>query len=419
MRIALLGNTCNNNFSIMRYFRTLGVDAHLLLYSDEGLPDSNPIHNPEWDTWNIGCWSSYIHRLPIPNGIQGVVGRPDLFIRRPKKSELEQIFDGYDYYIGSGISPALFARMNRVLSIFYPYSTGVEWVSDGQTLRKFRKYNLEWPFRWYIRKLQLSGIRKAEVTINPLLDYTKDVLDHYGIEFVRKYVPQVYNLEMIPSDVEDDILQNLMTQLGDSDYRIFSHMRHHWVGQEDIYDIDSWWRQCKHNEWLIHGFAKFLSINNQAKAKLILVDWGKDANATRTLCSQLSLNDNIIWLPLLKRRQIYWILSHCCDVAVGEFVQSPGALWGSTGWETIAAGIPTMQSINFDENTYRNIFGHPLPAFMDVKCLEDVSVNLCKVYADFSLARESARCNRKWFSEHSGLGLAKDWLDLMMPIAVG
>ena len=84
-KIALLGNTCNNNFAIMRYFRALGVDANLLLYSDEGFPDSNPIHNPEWDTWYISSWSPFIHRLPIPNGIQGVVGRPDLLIRRPRK----------------------------------------------------------------------------------------------------------------------------------------------------------------------------------------------------------------------------------------------------------------------------------------------------------------------------------------------
>ncbi len=60
IRIALIGNTCNNNFSLMRYFRDLGHDAHLFLYSNEGLINENPIHNPEWDTWEIIKWEKYI-----------------------------------------------------------------------------------------------------------------------------------------------------------------------------------------------------------------------------------------------------------------------------------------------------------------------------------------------------------------------
>ena len=413
MRIALLGNTCNNNFSIMRYFRTLGVDAHLLLYSDEGFTDLNPIHNPEWDTWCISDWSAFIHRLPIPNGIQGVVGRPDLLIRRPQKSELIKIFEGYDEYIGSGISPALFSRMNKSLSVFYPYSTGVEWVADGQTERKFKNYNFEWPFRWYVKKKQLSGIRSAKKTINPNLDYTKEVLDRYGIQFVKKYVPQVYNLEEIPREVDDEILKYLKSHINNNDFIIFSHMRHHWVDQDQLYESNTWRSRNKHNDWLILGFSMFLS--KQPKAKLILVDWGKDTTASRALCSHLNLDNNVIWLPLLKRRQIFWILSHCCDVAVGEFVQSPGAIWGSTGWEALAFGVPTMQTVNFDKDTYQSIFGHPLPAFMDVKSIEDVYFNISKVNFNGSFARENAKSNREWFSKYSGLELAKDWLSLIMP----
>ena len=412
-KICLLGNTCNNNFSLMRYFRVLGIDAHLLLYSDEGFPDSNPIHNPEWDTWNINDWSSYIHRLPIPNGIQGVVGRPDLLIRRPRKSELIKMFEGYDEYIGSGISPALFSRMNKSLSIFYPYSTGVEWVADGQTERKFKKYNFEWPFRWYVRKKQISGMRSAKKTINPLLDHTQEVLNRHGIHSIKKNIPHVYNLEKIPSEVDDKILNYLKFHFKKTDFIIFSHMRHHWVNEEQFYESGTWWRRNKHNEWLIQGFSMFLKT--QPNAKLILVDWGKDAASTRALCTELNLDKNVIWLPLMKRRQIFWILTHCCDVAVGEFVQSPGALWASTGWEALAVGVPTMQSVNFDKDTYQSEFGHPLPAFMDVKSIEDICTNLSKVNSNSDFARENARSNREWFSKYSGIELAKDWLTLLMP----
>jgi glycosyltransferase involved in cell wall biosynthesis len=412
IRIALIGNTCNNNFSIMRYFRTLGVDAHLLLYSDEGFIDSNPIHNPEWDTWCISDWSSFIHRLPIPNGIHGVVGRPDLLIRRPREFELIKMFEGYDEYIGSGISPALFSRMNKSLSIFYPYSTGVEWVADGQTERKFKRYNLQWPFRWYVKQKQISGMRSAKKTINPLLDHTQEVLEKYNIQSIKKNIPLVYNLENIPSQVDDEILKYLKFNLNNTDFIIFSHMRHHWVNQEHLYESSTWWRRNKHNDWLIQGFSMFLK--KQPNAKLILVDWGKDAAASRTLCSSLNLDNSVIWLPLLQRRQIFWILTHFCDVAVGEFVQSPGALWASTGWEALAVGVPTMQSVNFDNGSYEKVYGHPLPAFMDVKSIEDVCTNLSKVNFDESFERENARKNREWFSKFSGIELAKDWLNLIM-----
>ena len=395
----------------MRYFRVLGADAHLLLYSDEGFPDSNPIHNPEWDTWCIGDWSSFVHRLPIPNGIQGLVGRPDLLVRRPRKDELIKMFQGYDEYVGSGITPGLFSRMNKSLSLFYPYSTGVEWVADGQTERKFNKYNIEWPFRWYVKKKQISGIRSAKKIINPMLDYTQKVLDRYGIPFIKKNVPVVYNLEKIPSEVDDEILRILKAEVENINFVVFSHMRHHWTYQEHLYKYGTWSELSKHNDWLIRGFSMFL--RKQPVAKLVLVDWGKDVAATRALCKDLNVDKNIIWLPLLQRRQIFWILTHCCDVAVGEFIQSPGTLWGSTGWEALAVGVPTMQSVNFAKDTYQNVYGHPLPAFMDVKSAEDVFTNLCKVNSDRSFARENSARNREWFSKYSGLELAKDWLNLI------
>ena len=39
MRLGILGNMNNNHFSLMRYMRDLGIDAHLLLYSDDGLEE--------------------------------------------------------------------------------------------------------------------------------------------------------------------------------------------------------------------------------------------------------------------------------------------------------------------------------------------------------------------------------------------
>ena len=113
MRVALLGNTCNNNFALMRYLRDLGVDAHLLLYSNEGIEGNNIHYSPEYDTFHFNKWKVYIHRLPVMNGIESIVGRLDKMRMPPSKTFLKSAFQGYDCYIGSGISPGIFARMGK------------------------------------------------------------------------------------------------------------------------------------------------------------------------------------------------------------------------------------------------------------------------------------------------------------------
>jgi len=68
MKIALIGNMNNNNFSIMRYFRDLGTDAHLLRWRDDEIGPNNHFI-PENDTRNMDKWKPYIHKLPIDGSI--------------------------------------------------------------------------------------------------------------------------------------------------------------------------------------------------------------------------------------------------------------------------------------------------------------------------------------------------------------
>jgi hypothetical protein len=115
MKIALLGNTCQNNFSLMRYMRNNGVDAHLFLFSNEGsyggkvfqnvdgvgyIASNNPQYNPEWDTWEIEKWQNYIHRLPVPNGMEAIFGRPDRLKLRVKRIKIIKSIADFKLFIG-------------------------------------------------------------------------------------------------------------------------------------------------------------------------------------------------------------------------------------------------------------------------------------------------------------------------------
>ncbi len=131
MKIALIGNMNNNNFALMRYFRSLGVDAHLFLFSDDGIGDHRHFR-PDCDTWDIDQWKPYIHRLSVPNSPIALFGAWGRFARQifgkhkqalldvyPAKFNVEDVRAEYDVLIGTGISPAVFLQYRRCLDIFF------------------------------------------------------------------------------------------------------------------------------------------------------------------------------------------------------------------------------------------------------------------------------------------------------------
>ena len=70
LRIALVGNMNNNNFSIMRYLCDLGVDAHLILNYTDGKSESEHFI-PSSDTWDIKKWSNNIPHFLFKNKLRG------------------------------------------------------------------------------------------------------------------------------------------------------------------------------------------------------------------------------------------------------------------------------------------------------------------------------------------------------------
>ena len=73
MKIALIGNMNNNNFSLMRYFHDLGVNADLILMSDDGIGDLKHFH-PSSDTWNFTKYKDNIKYMQAPNRVVSVLG---------------------------------------------------------------------------------------------------------------------------------------------------------------------------------------------------------------------------------------------------------------------------------------------------------------------------------------------------------
>ena len=279
--------------------------------------------------------------------------------------------------------------------------------------KKLKKINLELPFRWYVKKMQISGIKAAKVVANTMKDYTQEILDNYSVKTINKYIPQYYNGEATSYSVDDDLVKDLLKKTKTSEFSIFSHMRHHWEYNSQLYKKDIWPQFCKNNHWLIRAFSDFIKIYPKIDSKLILTAWGKDVESSIQLCSSLDIQKHVIWLPLLQRRQISWILSHACDLAVGEFVQCKGALWGSTAWEALAVGKPVMQTLNFSDQDYFNFFGHKSPPVFDVKSPDDVLIQMELAYLNKDMRESIGKLGKEWFDKHNGIALAKEWLNII------
>ncbi len=413
MKVALLGNTCNNNFAFMRYLLDLGIDTHLFLYSNEGKDDSNPIHSPSWDSFSSEKLKNRISYLEIPNGLISIIGRPDKLRLPLNLSSFSEAISEYDICVGSGLSPALFKRIKRKLDIFYPYSIGIEWVGELENLKKLSTINLELPFRKILLHYQVEGIRNCRKIINWMPGNSEDVLKRLSIPFELMHVPVYYpeDSKLPPEDALKQINKSLIEKITDKNtFKIFSFMRHFWDYDSKNYDHKTWASANKNNNLLIIGFQKFLSEFPNANAKLFLSEWGTDLKKSRKLISELSIEENVEWLPLLPRSNVSYILSKYAHLAVGEFIISPYEMWGNTSWECIALGVPFMQSVNFSNSYFKDKFGYPLPPqILDVKSIEDVTRNIINCYSKFDSLPNRIEENISWFNRYNSHALAKRW----------
>jgi hypothetical protein len=428
MRIALIGNMNNNNFALMRYFRDLSKDAHLLLYANDGQNSLNHF-KPECDTWNIERWKPYIHQTSIPNSPIAAFGFPvswifglrsvlktflfnRTFVWSPiGKRHIIVAYDGYDRFIASGISPATLTRVGLNLDVYYPYSTGVEFLGAGEFLLKSKaRFGINRLLHRMIQKRQKIGIRKSRYVVSYDAGLTWETLQEIGIQPVFLSVPMVYR-EPLPRDPPGLILEDAWARIKDSDFTILHSPRLYWRNPGSISD-DAWAKETKNNDWLVRSFSHFIAVRKHIRALLLMVEYGQDVSHTKQLVNELGIEKKVLWLPKMPRKELMWLLSQV-SVSSGEFPLIPRMIWGGTGWEAFAYGKPLLQGFRFEVGEFEALYGHPPPPMLPANTEEDVFKQLL-IVADYpEKAAELGRQAREWFDTHNGVEMAKKWLTLL------
>ncbi|MEB3220987.1 MAG: hypothetical protein VKS61_02820 [Candidatus Sericytochromatia bacterium] len=431
MRIGLLGNMNNNFFALMRYFRDLGADAHLMLYDNDGV--GNLAHfRPEDDTWHLARWQPYIHQTGLQNGplggaalpwavaqylktllrggVPGAQRWPRLALANPVRRALAP----YEVLLGTGVAPALAARGGRALDGFFPYACGIEFVASPEDHPRLTRGG--WLRRSIYRSTahaQIAGLRRTRVCFNADMGLTATTFESLGIPFRALALPMVYNREAVNLSRASEPLHHALDKMGQAGFRIVAHARHHWR-QPATHAAKDWHQENKHNDWLIRAFAQLVQLRPTREPLLVLLEYGKDVEASRALCQDLGIADRVLWMPKRPRREIM-VLLEACDLGVGEFLLPPGTLWGGTGWEVLAAGRPLMHGFPFGEGAFERALGHPPPPLLAVQREEDVLAGLLAAADDPGAMARIGRDSGAWFERHNGIGLARHWLEALHP----
>lgn len=392
MRVALIGNMNNNHFAMMRYLRDLGIDAHLWMYTNE----ADHFH-PRCDTWDWPKWEPFVRTLPLSNGGVDAVLKP--------RAELELVFKGFDVYVGNGIAPVLFARMGRTLDVFIPYGEGVEFIIEHHFNWKHPRSSLLGGIRKRLMERALVNSVETIITAN-VHPHSQETYRRLGLLPMSLSIPLLYLESRPPDRPLPSTLLSAIARMQASSLVVFSHVAHAWKNLPVPHYGGG---VGKRNQWLVEGFARYIKRTGNRDALLCLVEYGRDVPASKELVESLGIAAQVVWLPQMERREILSLLPHV-DLGGSEFSEM---LWGSTGWEFLASGVPMLHQLKNPEK-YESL-GGALPPFFNVDSPEEIAAVLAG--ADRASLRRMGEACRRWFQDHHGERLAHRYLALFERIA--
>jgi hypothetical protein len=415
MKIALIGNMNNNNFSILRYLRDLGIEADLLLMTDDSVGLSSHF-NIDADTWHEEKWAPFIRHLPISAGlgqlfsysfgwklVAGIISTwrklkgDESFIfwqtsTRTKRSKVKNILLEYDCRIGSGLTPAILNTMEVPLEIFIPYAIGVEYIGDPEFLNKINSKNpITRIMAKKVVKMQIKGVRHCKCAINAETGKTQDILSSLGIITHNFLIPIINKMETHNEEIYSAQLQSIINDLKKYSFVLLCHSRHIWVNSD--FNDEDWKRITKNSDWPIRAFAKFLISRPNTNSKLVMFRYGTDYIRSIELCSELGITENVIWLPKMARKEIMVLLKKV-DIGIGEFYLDD-VIFGGAGMEILASGLPLIQG----SMKYNSLAGDR-PPYCEAKNETDIYNHLLRLYDNQSLKRSLGIEGEKWFNNN-------------------
>ena len=432
MKVAILGNMNNNNFSLLRYLRDLNIDATLFLYKNDGSFFSSHFDYKS-DTFEVEKWEKYIIRTEIIDSRSQIIGinfflniylyisnkffnllskgivtknSPSVFFI---KKYLKKKLGGYDVIIGTGIAPSLFYLCDMKLDIYAPYAFGIEYFDCYETRNLIQSKNIVKKYIYKrLKQIQYMGLKKTKI-INTQFGVTFETLKKNSLHFYPLDYPMVYlsenHLKLF------DANNKSFNFLGEYDFVVLSHSRHIWINENSDEKNDWDLYENKHNNWLIESFTSIKKKYPKKKLLLILFEYGKDVKISKKLCKKLKIENSVIWCKKMDRKEILGLINKV-DVVASEFYTGEGIMWGGCGWEALIMGKPLIVGFNFKKDNFVKNFGFPPPPILGVKNKKDILKHLEKLISKPKYTSKIGIESKEWFEEYNSYKAAKKWIKL-------
>ncbi len=376
MKVACIGNTNNNFFSLVRYLRDRGIGAELLLLDNE----ADHFH-PSADTFDVD----------FQNYTRAVAWGSAYPLHRVPHQQIRADLKPYDALIGCSTAPAAAHFAGLRLDVEAPFGGDI----------------YAWPFfRWTRPRhqwaalrfclAQRAGIRAARhIVIGPTNPETEAILDRLGYRGRRHRfgIPMVYTPLYHPERIRvwydrSRWYPGFRAVRDAYDLVVFHHARHVWKHAPDRF---SW----KGNDRLLRGFATFLRRTSGVRAALITFEYGSDIEASKQLARELGVAEHVHWFPRMPRKEIMVGLS-LADVATGEFHHS--WLICGTVYEGLALAKPLLHYR--EDGLYDGDFPELYPLF-SVRSEEAIAGALSECHQHPDTRRAMGERGRVWFQRHA------------------
>jgi glycosyltransferase involved in cell wall biosynthesis len=390
MKVALIDNMNNNFFSLARYLRDIGIDAHLYITTStkQGI---NKHFIPENDTNEKINDLNYIYDFPVSYNWKLLYWQPSL-------SMIHNQFKDYDSVIAAGFSIAFLYKSRIKIDIAIP--SGSDFfdlpIRVNNSFQEFIRYIM-------YKRFQRLGFQATNYIISNKDHFLmKSASKKLDVNLYDLAIPMVYN--------EENYISDIWSFLSNNDFIVFNHSRQIWKTNCGL-PIDDFknFGGNKRNDKIITAFASFINFSSFKNPILVLFEYGVDVSFSKKLIKDLKIDNYVKWMPKLSRKNILAGLK-LADFAVDQMRNNIVGI-GGTSLESMAMGIPTITYTNgvvIDPHSY-----YYQAPFLDI--LESHEIE--SLFKDFEINKEKYKRigiqSKKWYNDKVGKGIIYKYIELL------
>ncbi|WP_436911303.1 glycosyltransferase family 4 protein [Halosimplex marinum] len=328
--------------------------------------DLDDIESDGYYKWYPKKWIEQ-HRSREPDWVESVTTSDSAGfgpeIKSPRfQAKMVKKVRSYDCDIihASGAWGAIWASFSGLPYVYWV--TGViDWKSDKQTKNPLKRA----VFTPLIRR----GIRNASMVVSEP-GVINALEKEYDVPTER--IATMVDLERFKPDPADGDLK----QRYDCDLLLFAGARHKW--------------EHKANDTIFEGLAAVDGVDWH----LVTAEWGEDIERSKELVSELGLEENVSFVPIMSRKRLRRVINQC-DAVLDQF--HFGGI-GSLSRQTLACGTPLISKIdtsrisdNFDSD----------PPILSASAPDELRDRIT-LLTDEDQKRQLGTESRKWMERNYG-----------------